>query len=410
MFGKYRKYSERKDRKAIHRIWQECGWIGDEKKETAALDRFLKVSSAIVYELAGQAEAVSVSTPARFRHTRTDLPLAAITGVTTSRVARNQGAASGTLVRLIAQEAVGGAALSGLGMFEQGFYDRLGFGNGNYELFMRFDPAWLKDFGKPPAPVRLGPEDWKAIHEARLGRRKLHGATDLLPAEVSQCELEWTKNAFGLGYREDGKLTHFFVGRTDDVEVGPYAIEWMVYHSFDQLRDLLGLIRGLGDQVRWVRIKEPRDVQIQSLLRKPFQLQTLTRGSRHESRTMAEAYWQLRMLDVPRCIAAVCTDAEVAFNLTLSDPITPRLPEDAPWHGCGGEYTVRFGPTSTAEPVATGGLPTLAASVNDFTRFWMGAASAEVLAGLGTFRAPPDLIATLDRTLRLPPPAPDWDY
>jgi hypothetical protein len=423
MSGTIRKYSARKDRKAVQRIWRECGWIEDSKKELEALDRWLSVSNCYVYEMGGDAECLVVSTPGRFHHTGTRLGLSAITAVTTSRVARNQGAASRALARLLQDEARAGANVSGLGIFEQGFYNRLGYGNGTYEQLIRFDPAWLRDMGKPPVPVRLTSEDWKEIHEARFTRRKLHGAVDLLPPEVSRCEMDWMKNSFGLGFREGGKLTHYFVAHASDVESGPYIIDWMTYRDMNDLRDLLALIRGLGDQVRQVRIREPRGVQIQSLLRKPFQLQDLTRNSKYPARVTSVAYWQLRMLDLPACIAALECVGTLEFVLRVTDPIRPHLQEDPGWTGCGGEYLVRLGPESTAtlvtpaEPGAgetraalPAGLPVLNASINDVTRFWMGAASAEVLAGLGSFEGPPELIRALDETVNVPAPSPDWDY
>lgn len=406
----YRKYSVRRHRKAVHRIWQECGWIGKEKNETDALDQFIKASHGWVFEMGGSAEALSLSTDGLFLHTATELSLAAITAVTTSRVGRNLGAASGTLSRLLAEQAEAGKDLSGLGIFEQGFYDRLGYGNGTYEHWVRFDPAWLEDLGKPRVPVRLGADDWKEIHASRMARRKLHGATDLIPPEITKSEMEWSKNIFGLGYRDGGELTHFFVAHADELEEGPYRVDCMVYRTVEQFRELLGLIRGFGDQIRYCRVREPRDIQLQSLLRKPFQLYTVTANSRNPSRANAVAYWQLRMLNVERCIAAVVAAEQVEFNLTLEDPIEDILPQETSWKGCGGDYTVRFGPVSEAVSGHTGGLPHLRATVNDFTRFWMGSASADVLAGLGSFEGPGELLDRLDRSVRIPSPAPDWDY
>lgn len=48
--------------------------------------------------------------------------------------------------------------------------------------------------------------------------------------------------------------------------------------------------------------------------------------------------------------------------------------------------------------------------MNDFTRFWMGAAGAEVLAGVESFDGPADLMIALDESLQLPSPDPHWDY
>lgn len=404
-----RRYRPRKDKKAVQRIWQECGWISQEKHEIEAQSQLIKGSDAWVMELDGQAECLVLSTDGVFHHTGTPLKLSAITGVTTSRVARNLSAASKTLAKCLADQAASGKAVSGLGIFEQGFYNRLGYGNGTYEHLVRFDPAWLKNMGKPRTPVRLGLDDFKEIHETRLNRRKAHGAADLLPPEITQADMLFSKKVFGLGYRENGKLTHYLVGRGDG-EFGPYHVDLLVYSTIHQFRELMAVIRGLGDQIRQVRFREPRGIQIQSLLKKPFQLYTVTQQAKYQARSSAMAYWQLRILNLPECVAALTIEDSLEFNLTLSDPLEKYLGEGAPWRGCGGDYTVKLGKTSRAVEGHTEGLPVLYSSVNDFTRFWMGAASAEVLNGLESFDGPEQLIRDLDRHVRLPLPAPDWDY
>ncbi|NBF41858.1 MAG: hypothetical protein GVY14_15725, partial [Spirochaetes bacterium] len=140
------------------------------------------------------------------------------------------------------------------------------------------------------------------------------------------------------------------------------------------------------------------------------QLQTLTRKGPFESHLFGEAFWQLRILDVRQCVASVKAHESIAFTLKLTDPLSELLPADAPWHGCGGSYVVRLGPESEAEPGDDKALPTLEATVNDFTRFWMGSASAAVLAGLHSFKGHGELIEALDAAVALPSPFPDWDY
>ena len=410
MAGTYRKYNKEKDRKAAHRIWLECGWIEDNKKELEMMDRFIGIGSAWVYAMDGVAEALTLSAPGVVHHTGTEVSLAAITAVTTSRIARNQGAASGTLARALEEAGAKGTALAGLGCFEQGFYDRLGFGTGSYVQRYQFDPTWLRPLGRPAPPVRLSKSDWKIIHAGLLNRRKEHGSTDLASPEFVRCELEWDKNVFGLGYKHKGKLTHFFVAGTHDVEEGPYRIGYLSYQTMDQLKELLALIRGLGDQVRVVRMHEPRGVQMQTLLKKPFQLQHLTGGGKHPTRHYADAYWQLRMMDVPLCIGALSCERDLSFNLTVTDPVVDHLPPKAKWKGAGGAFAVKLGKKSTCSKGHKKGLPELSCSVGDLTRFWIGAVSAEVLAGFGSFQAKDSLIRDLDKAVQLPVPITDWDY
>ena len=410
MSGTIRPYSEKKDKKAVHRIWTECGWISDSKDEKASLDLFLASNRSMVYEYRGEAECLVTSTPGKLRYLDADIDYSAITAVTTSRIARNLGAASSTLARVIAQDAKAGAVVSGLGVFEQGFYNRLGFGSGTYVHWIGFDPAWLVPLPKPAVPLRLDRSHWKSIHQSRLRRRKLHGAVDLLPPEISKTEMLELKNTFGLGYKKNGKITHCVIMHADNVEEGPYHVAWMSYENLQQFQELLSLIAGLGDQVRQVRMREPLEIQMQDFIRKPFQLLSLTRKGNFEAGLKAYAYWQMRILDLKRCVAAMSCDGEMKINLVIDDPILQFLPKGTVWKGCKGEYTLSLGVKSSLKKGLTGGLKTLRASIGDFTRFWMGIQSAEVLNISGVFEGSLELLNSLDRIYQIPVPEPDWEY
>jgi len=54
-------------------------------------------------------------------------------------------------------------------------------------------------------------------------------------------------------------------------------------------------------------------------------------------------------------------------------------------------------------------LPTLKAGVGAFSRLWLGSATAYGLATTDRLQGPDDLLAQLDRLLRLPRPSLDWD-
>jgi len=54
-------------------------------------------------------------------------------------------------------------------------------------------------------------------------------------------------------------------------------------------------------------------------------------------------------------------------------------------------------------------LPTLEATVNAFTRLWLGVQPASGLAITDDIAGPPELLAALDRRLRLPAPHMDWN-
>jgi hypothetical protein len=185
----------------------------------------------------------------------------------------------------------------------------------------------------------------------------------------------------------------------------------MAYQNWDQFLELMALLKNFGDQVRQVRLREPSDIQLQDLLVQPFRYRQLTEKSKYENIARASAYWQLRICDLPGCLAQTHLGGEaVRFNLKLSDPIEKYLEDDTPWRGVAGDYVVTLGPSSGAEQGTDSSLPTLTASVGAFTRMWMGVRPATGLSATDELAGPPELLAALDRALRLPRPRLDWDF
>ena len=155
---KYRAYNPEKDKAAVHRIWREIGWI--EKDQEAVMDLFVGCGRALVGDVNGEAECLVTTAPGTIRYLDEELPFSCVTGVTTSRIARKQGLASGLTARTVAAAAAEGALVSGLGMFEQGYYNQLGFGTGGYEHRTAFDPSQLNVGIKARVPRRIGADDW----------------------------------------------------------------------------------------------------------------------------------------------------------------------------------------------------------------------------------------------------------
>ena len=102
--------------------------------------------------------------------------------------------------------------------------------------------------------------------------------------------------------------------------------------------------------------------------------------------------------------------ADAKFNLRLRDPIEGHLPDDAPWRGCAGDWIVSLGECCVAAAGRDESLPTLEASINAFTRMWIGARSAQSLAITDDLSGPDALLDTLSAQWTLPEPATDWDY
>ncbi len=409
----FRDYEPATDREAVQRIWRETGWLREGKEEV--MDLCLEGSRATVAELNGEAECLVNTVPGTLRYLDADLPMSCVAGVTTSRIARKQRLASRLTAQAVADDAAAGAIVSALGMFEQGYYDRLGFGAGGYEYWVRFDPARLKVDLDPRVPRRLTVDDRSAVYASRLNRLRRHGACSLTSEQFTHAEmLSSYKQSFGLGYFDgpDGQLTHHvWFGVKENVGVGPYTVRWMAWQTPQQFRELLAIIKSLADQVAMISVREPSGIQWQDLIEKPFESQTLSRGGEYEQRIECSAYWQMRICDLPKCLDQTHLSAdELRFNLQLTDPIERFLADDASWRGVAGQYVVTLGRASSAELGEVATLPTLDASVNAFTRMWLGVRPATGLALTDDLCGPPQLLEQLDLVLCLPEPKPDWDF
>ena len=407
----FREYDPIRDKEAAHRIWMETGWLAKGKEE--AMDIYVGSGRAMVAEVDGEAECLVLSAPGTIRHLEDELPSAAVTGVNTGRVARKQGLASRLIARVVAADAADGALVAGLGAFEQGFYNRLGFGTGRYENWVGFDPAQLRIEVKPRIPRRITTDDWAMVHASRLARHQAHGSFIFhSPNTTRSVMVLFAENGFGLGYNDgpNGELTHH-IWCSASGRQGPYSVKWMSYQTPEQFLELMALLKNLGDQVRLVRMCEPPGIQLQDLIAQPVKQRQMTEKSRFEAGTRAIAQKQMRICDLPGCVAHTHLRGEtVCFNLKLTDPIERFLDEDAPWHGVGGEYVVTLGPQSSAEPGADGTLPTLAASVGAFTRMWLGVLPATGLAVTDELDGPQELLEELDWALRLPQLSLDWVF
>lgn len=401
-----------RDLEAVRRIWEETRWIdrGD-KGDAAALRTMLAGSPAFVAELDGEAECVTIGSPATIRHLRRDIPLGIVAAVATSPRGRRAGLASRATAALVARDAGAGMMVSALGMFEQGFYTRLGFGNGPAELRWSIDPASLAVDARARTPCRITTEHSDEAHSA-MGKRALrHGGVRILNPAHTAADMGWTEHPLGLGYRDAaGELTHFLWGEMRD-ENGPLVITAMAWREPGQLRELLALLRSLGDQAYRIKLLEPAGIHLQDFISRPLRESGTSESRQWRKGAEAEAWWQARINDVPGCLAhtSLPTSSSLGgpaleFNLRLDDPIGKFLPADAPWRGTGGDYIVHLGAECGAAAGSRKGLPSLNAGIGGFTRLWLGCAEAGVIAASGEIEAPKQLLDDLEATLRLPVP------
>jgi hypothetical protein len=393
------------------RIQREVGWLEGEKTE--GLDCLLECGRTRMADLRGRPECMGISVPGYIRHLESDLPLSAVLSITTGYAGRKRGLAGRMTAELMALDRADGAAVAMLGVFDHGYYDRLGFGAGSPDTWMGIDPAYLRVDMPDRPPERLDTDDFEEVHRCRLSRMRRHGSCVLTPAGVTHADMVWEqKNPVGLGYRDDeGELTHHLWLGSCKGEHGPYWVAWLCYRSWPQLVELLGVLRSLGDQVHLVRVKQPEGFPLLGLLDKPLKRLRAREGSRYAPYFRSVCYWQVRILDLPECMESTRVPwGSAEFNLDLADPVGDFLGADAPWRGTAGQWTVRIGPESCARPGHRSGLPLMRASVGAFSRLWLGSAGASALASCDRLHAPQELLSQLDDMLRMPQPFPDWDF
>jgi hypothetical protein len=414
----YRAYDLDRDFDAVVRIFREIGWLKDEEAATAVVRRECACGTGLLAMLRGEPECLAMTHDGVFRHGEADLPLCIVSAVATSRIARQQGLAGRLTAEAIAQDHIeNGSLVAALGIFDQGFYDRIGFGTGTYDNVISFDPASLlvNEVAAGP-PVRLGADDTERIHRARTTHAQGHGSIVPRATDYTHSQMNPPKG-FGLGYEDPatGELMHHFWAFADDLDNGPYRIAWLCFRTPTQFRELMNLVRGLGDQVKLVRMIEPPGVQMQDLLQRPIRGRAITRRGPFENRCSAIAWWQARILDLPGCLERTRLPAteEATFRLALEDPIEAHLSADtrARWAGVGGDWIVTLGAECHAEKNSThADLPTIRTSVGTFTRLWLGVKPPTGLAlTCADLDAPPELLERLDRILLLPEPHPAWD-
>ncbi len=412
----YRSYNPEKDDSAALRIWQECGWLSRSIKEKDAkpFKNFVKLAkSSDVVEHNGEAECLITSHQGRIQYLEKQLPLQVISSVTVSHLLRKQGAAGNLLAHVIARGAQSGDVYSGLGMFDQGFYNKHGYGNLPYAEQMNFDPATLQVPKLQRTPARLSKKDISAMIQNMKNHRPNHGLAYIESKEFYLVDIDEPEGQFGLGFYNDrGELTHHIWGGMLD-ENGPLIVDYMVYQNYDGLLEILSLLKSLSDQIHLVKMREPKSIQMQDFLSRPVRSARKTEWGKYRLGGSMTAWQQMRILRMEEALAAlslpVASKHGFSFNLVLDDPIEQflkkDLPEDITWRGIGGEWTITVRQDSSqASRGHTDGLPCLRSSVNGFTRMILGVLSPSALALSEDMEAPKELWQELDRVFILPKP------
>ncbi len=387
------------------KIWQEVGWLSSEEKPVLKI--LFQAGQGYGADLEDELEATLLSLPADINYEVNLLPVQALSGLVVSPRARRQRIGRNIMIRALEEAARSGQALSALIMFEQGFYDRLGFGLGGYKRVFTFDPEKLNIAEDPVMPARLSIDEWKSVHQALKRRDRSHGGISIKSPEFIKAELEWDKNeSYGLGYYDDdGSISHFlWLWRQGDSH-GPLLVKFLACRNQAQLLDLLAIISRLGDQIHAVKMSEPYCLRLRDFISYPHKQERKTTGGKLSYKSRVEAPGQLKILDLRRCIEALAIPgAELEFNLKLEDPLSKFAGEDSP-AVISGEFSLKLGEESQLKEGTVQGLPTLQSSINAFTRLWLGSASPLELKASSQFSAPSELFRKLEETFRwLPEP------
>jgi len=395
------------DMASIRRIWREIGW-SDSERADQAMPAFFETGSSSVGVANGEVECAVQAQSGTMRLDNQALPLCVIAAVTTSRVARGLSLAQQLTARELAKGQKRGEAVAVLGMFDQGFYNKVGFGTGAYINEFRVDPNLFDISLKPRTPRRLGVDDSGAMLAALMARPPLHGNVVINQNACFRAELSM-EDGFGLGYYEGQRLTHF-VWMKPQGELGPYKVKWMGYEDGQGLLEILALLKSMGDQVYSIHMIEPPHLQLQSILKRPFRSQAIAEEGKYAAEQSAYAWYQLRILDIPACLSALSYNGpDIAFRLNVQDPLDEMLARDPAWRPVGGSFDVTLGQHAAVKPAQDNSLPALTCTINTLSRLIWGVSPASSLAISDGLQAPAELLTELDRVFT-PNPNPGWDF
>lgn len=414
---KFRALQGASDQAEVKRIWREVGWITDAQCDKA-LELGFSAGNWAVAEVSGGVECSVQTVAGTMALKRTPLPTCVVAAVTTGRLGRGQALAQRLTARQVALAAMQGDAVATLGMFDQGFYDKLGFGTGGYTQEFQIDPGALDVPYPSSQPQRLTMQDHAAMHAALSAHPRNHGSVSIPSPAFFYSHLAFEEESnFGLGFYTDSVLTHFIWLRPKG-ENGPYFVRWMGYQNGAQLIELLGLLRSLADQVYAIALMEPPEIQLQSILQRPFRHMQTTKHSDFAGRQKVDAWYQLRILDIPQCVAAIVWQGTPAkFVLDVTDPIETILRDQAvadsvSWFGVAGRYLVELGATSKAtriDATDAAAAPVMRCSVNALSRLLWGVNLPSYLPNSDDLQAPASLLLALD-PIFAERPHPFWVY
>ena len=398
------------DLPSVTRMWREVGWIEhDSERQAEALGRLLQYGAARVGVVAGDAECLVHRTPGTIRYDGVDLPLCAITAVTTSPIARNLGLASRMTAEAIAAGAIDGAAVAALGMFEQGFYDRFGMGTLAYVDHLLLRPG---EAARRPAPAGARP-----CHPRRLdGGRRPHGPSGPAARQRQPRSARGAPGRAGLGRGSLPRVRVPWRRRSAD---GVHR-----RHQRRRARAVQGAAARLRGRRRPARPARPAAVARRAAAPGadgrargdpapgPHRPAHPGRGARRPRPPgVAHGRWRGTSSgsSTSRRASRRAPGRATRCPSTSSSPTRSARPTwtGRAWPATTRSRSVRRRPSSQG----TGAdLPVLRASIGALSRLWFGVRPATGLTVTDDLTGPPELLEALDRALVLPPPLPELSF
>lgn len=460
----FRVVNAKPDLEQLKLLWKDAAWDAELEDYEAALRHLIPHTHSLVADDDRGIAAVVASMGGEFQFLESSLPMSVVLSVLSAAHARRQGHSAELLTILLQQEQTRGAVVAVLGAFDQGYYDKLGFGTGGYDPVMVMNPAALRipsharrALDHPSVRIRrITNADSEALFASWVRHKRYHGAcTAKNVGFVSAMMHGMAGQGFGLAICEGSGTNehiaaHFFGKRLGE---GKLDILWACADTPARYLQLLEVIHRLSDQLEQVKLTPPPYIALHDLLARP-----LRDGIVHTGHPFDDALlWQLRILDIPRAIHAVRLPiAEtVHFTLRITDPVEKYAPAD--WTGCAGDYAVQLGEESRCVPLKSQGESwgnaqqgewgetregawsesrgntqggargntqdnaqdnaqeaqgeaVLDASIGAFSRFWSGALRPSALSHSDHFHASEELIAQLERVYSVPTPFRMWEF
>jgi len=402
-----RPYVHDEDFDSVLALWNELNWLIECGNRREGLAAFLRDARGLVEEIDGRIEGHVTFRDGHMHHEGRSLRFTSLSSCCVSPVNRLGGFGTRASAAGVADAAERGQAVAALGFFDQGFYDRIGFGTGCYDHRITVDPRTLKVPKLTRRPIRLGPDDLDRLYACRRKSYRRHGAVSFPTRADTEAELLWYPDNYYLGFEDEaGELTHC-LGARKRGEAGPDVVRWLCWQTRDQLFELLAVFKSLGDSLYGIRLPDPPGVQLQDLVDRPFESSEKRAGGAFHQPTLGEAWEQWRILQPAQVFAGVRAAGTLRFTVELTDPIAEHL-GDRPWTGLSGVWTVELGDECAMRRGGSG--PAVRASVGAFSRWWLGVLPATHLSLTDEFEASGALLEDLDRCWRPPRPRNDWEF